>query len=204
MSPVAALWDADGVLQRVPEGWEESMRPAIEGRIEDVDAFLGQAFWEERPALRGEAAWLDLLPRMLERWGIGDAYDVVVRTWLTIEPVTASRELVREVRALGVPSYLASNQDRHRASYMHERLGYADLLDGEFYSCDLGAAKPEEPYFEAVIGRLGLRPDQVLFVDDNVANVAAARSVGLAAETWSYREDVAVLRQHLVSHGLLT
>lgn len=204
MSLVAVLWDADGVLQRVPEGWEESMRPAIEGRIEDVDGFLAQAFWEERPALRGEASWLDLLPRMLERWRIEDAYDVVVRTWLSIEPVTAPRDLVREVRARGARCYLASNQDRHRAAYMHDRLGYADLLDGEFYSSDLGAAKPEVAYFEAILSRLGLRPDQVLFVDDNSANVAAARSIGLAAETWSYREDATVLREHLVSHGVLT
>lgn len=204
MTPVAVLWDADGVLQRVPPGWEESMRPAIEGRVEDVDAFLEHAFWEERPALRGEVAWLDLLPRMLERWGIEDAYDVVVRTWLTIEPVTAARDLVREVRARDVPCYLASNQDQHRARYMHDHLGYADLLDGEFYSCDLGSAKPDEAYFEAIIGGLALRHEQVLFVDDSSANVAAARSLGLVAETWSYREDATVLREHLVSHGLLT
>jgi putative hydrolase of the HAD superfamily len=200
--PVAVLWDADGVLQRVPPGWQESIRPAIEGRVEDVDGFLAQAFWEERPALRGEARWLDVLPGLLDRWGVSDAYDDMVRVWLSIEPVVDSRALVDVVRRTGVRCYLASNQDAHRARFMQENLGYPDLLDGSFYSCDLGAAKPESAYFEAILARLALKADQVLFVDDNDTNVEAARDVGLAAEVWSYREETAVLRGHLVQHGL--
>lgn len=201
-APQVVLWDADGVLQRVPAGWEESMRPAIEGRVEDVDGFLSRAFWEERPALRGEVRWLDVLPGLLEEWGIGDSYDAVLRVWLTIEPVPAARELVTVLRRRGVPGYLASNQDRHRAGHMHAELGYPALLDGEFYSCDLGVAKPDAGYFTAVLDRLGLAPAQVLLVDDNAGNVEAARTVGLAAECWSYREDQAVLRGHLRRHGL--
>ncbi len=201
-TPLVVLWDADGVLQRVPAGWEESMRPALEGRIDDVDDFLSRAFWEERPALRGEVSWLEVLPGLLEEWGIGDSYDAVVRTWLTIEPVPQARELVTLLRHRGVPGYLASNQDRHRAAHMHAELGYPALLDGELYSCDLGAAKPEPGYFTAALDRLGLAPEQALLVDDNPANVDAARDLGLAAETWSYREDASVLREHLRRHGL--
>jgi putative hydrolase of the HAD superfamily len=203
VSPAAVLWDADGVLQRVPDGGEESMRPALEGRVEDLDACLEQAVLAERPALAGEVRWLDVLPGLLAEWDILDAYDDVVRLWLTIEPVDAARELVREVRSAGVACHLASNQDVHRASYMQERLGYADLLDGAFYSCALGAAKPDPAYFAAIVDRLGLPADRVLLVDDRASNVDAARDLGLAAETWSYREDPDVLRGHLVRHGVL-
>lgn len=204
MNPAAVLWDADGVLQRVTTGAEESMRPALEGRVDDVDACLAQAVLAERPALTGEVRWLDVLPGLLAQWGIGESYDDVVRIWLGIEPVDVARDLVREVRAGGVACHLASNQDEHRASYMQERLGYPDLLDGAFYSCALGAAKPDPAYFAAVLDLLALAPEQVLLVDDNPANVAAARSLGLAAETWSCREDPAVLRAHLALHGVLS
>ena len=203
MSPAAVLWDADGVLQRVTTGAEESMRPALEGRVDDVDACLAQAVLAERPALTGEVRWLDVLPGLLAEWGIAEAYDDVVGTWLGIDPVDAARDLVREVRAGGVACHLASNQDAHRAAYMQERLGYADLLDGAFYSCALGAAKPDPAYFAAVLERLGLPAGRVLFLDDRAANVEAARGLGLVAETWSYREDPAVLRGHLVRHGVL-
>ena len=143
-----------------------------------------------------------MLPGLLERWGIPDAYDDMVRVWLSIQPVEDARALVDVVRRSGVPCYLASNQDAHRARFMQENLGYPDLLDGAFYSCDLGAAKPESAYFEAILARLALSADQVLFIDDKDANVEAAREAGLAAEVWSYREETAVLRAHLARHGL--
>ena len=53
-TPSAVLWDADGVLQTVPRGWEHTMRPVVEGHVEDVDRFLVEAFEAEAPSLRGE------------------------------------------------------------------------------------------------------------------------------------------------------
>lgn len=202
MRVTAVLWDADGVLQRVPGGSEESMRPAIERYVDDVDAFLAEAYVEERPCLTGDRSWVDVLPGLLARWGMADAYDDVLDVWLGIEPVDVTRDLVTAVRASGVGCYLATNQDRTRGSFMHEALGYATLLDGEFYSWELRLAKPDPAYFTTVLGRLGARPDEVLFVDDNAANVEGARSVGLEADVWSYREDVSVLREHLARRGV--
>ena len=196
------LWDADGVLQRVPHEWEESMRPAVEGRGLDVTAFLDEAFAAERPALTGEVRWLDVLPALLARWGIGDALDEVLAVWLSIEEVPAVRPLVEKVRSAGVRCALATNQDEPRASYMRVQLGYDELMDATFWSYELGVAKPDPAYFTAVLDRLAVPASRVLFFDDNEANVVAARSVGLHAKTWSYREDVDVLRDHLRRHGL--
>ena len=196
------LWDADGVLQRVPEGWEESMRPALEGRLDDVDGFLAEALAAERPALTGDVRWLDVLPALLARWGIAEAYDEVVSVWLTIEPVLGARDVVGELRSGGVRCYLATNQDEHRGRFMHRELGYGDLLDGTFYSYELGIAKPDQAYFRAILDRLDVAPEGALFVDDNVLSVQAARGVGLQAEVWSYREDLTVLRAHLARRGL--
>ncbi len=202
MTVRAVLWDADGVLQRVPGGGEESMRPALVGRVDDVDTVLGQAVRAERPALAGDVRWLDLLPRLLEEWGIPEAHDDVVRIWLTIEAVPEVRALVAELRAEGVRCFLATNQDERRARFMHDSLGYGDLLDGAFYSHELRAAKPDPAYFHAVLKRLGVPSGDLLLIDDNPGNVDAARSVGLNAEVWSHREDLAVLRGHLARHGL--
>ena len=202
MTVRTVLWDADGVLQRVPGGWEESMRPALEGRVDDVERFLLQAVAAERPALAGDVRWLDVLPDLLAQWGIAEAYDDVVRIWLSIEEVPGPRELVRDLRAAGVRCYLATNQDERRARHMREHLGYDDLLDGAFFSYDLRVAKPEPAYFSSILERLDLPAPEVLFVDDNAANVDAARSVGLAAEVWSYREELGSLRRHLARHGV--
>jgi len=196
------LWDADGVLQRVPGGFEESMRPAVEGRVADVGAFLTEAFHEERPALTGDVRWLDVLPGLLDRWGMGDCLEQVVGVWLTIEEVPGTHDLVRALRARGVRCCLTTNQDEHRASYMRRRFRYDDLFDEVFVSCELGAAKPDPAFFETVLARLRVPPEEVLFVDDGPANVEAARGVGLAAEVWSHDRGLATLRRVLAAHGL--
>lgn len=202
-APVAAvLWDADGVLQDLPEGLEASMRPVVGHLVDDVETFLAEAFAAERPALEGEARWLEVLPGLLEKWGIGHAFDDALKVWLTIEPVVETREIVERLRAAGVRCYLATNQDEHRGRHMHTTLGYGDLFDGCFYSYELGVAKPDPAYFTAVLDRLGLRAAAVLFVDDNAANVDAARSVGLRAEQWHVGDGVDVLHALLRRHGL--
>lgn len=198
----AVLWDADGVLQRVPGGGEESMRPALEGRVEDVEAFLEEAYWAEQPALAGDVSWLDVLPGLLDRWGIGDAYDEVVRIWLSIEPVVATHALLRALREAGVRCYLATNQAEHRGVHMRDGLGYAGLFDGAFYSYEMRVAKPDPGYFRLIVEDLGLEPGAMLFLDDRPDNVEAARSVGLRAEVWSYHQDLSVLHDHLARHGV--
>ena len=72
------LWDADGVLQRTPDALEESMRPALRDRVEDVEEFMAEALAAERLALTGDARWVDVLPGLLERWGIPEAYDDLI------------------------------------------------------------------------------------------------------------------------------
>ena len=198
----AVLWDADGVLQHLPAGWEASMRPVVGHLVDDVEAFLAEAFAAERPALTGEARWLEVLPELLERWGIADSYDDALRVWLTIEPVAETRELVASLRDAGVHCFLATNQDEHRGRHMHENLGYAELFDDTFYSYELGVAKPDPSYFRAVLDRLGMPAGDVLFVDDNPANVASAREVGLRAEQWHVTDGIELLREHLRGHGL--
>ena len=198
----AVLWDADGVLQDLPSGWEASMRPAVGHLVDDVEGFLAAAFAAERPCLTGDARWVEVLPRLLEEWGIPEAYDDALQVWLTIRPVEEVRGLVAEVRAAGTRCYLATNQDEHRGRFMHRELGYGDLMDGAFYSYDLRVAKPDPAYFRTVLDRIGLAPGDVLFVDDNPGNVDIARSVGLRAESWQVGQGVDLLREHLVRHGL--
>ena len=198
----AVLWDADGVLQHLPEGWEASMRPVVGHLVDDVEAFLAEAFAAERPALTGDARWLEILPGLLEKWGIGHAHDDALKVWLTIEPVVETRETVERLRAAGVRCYLATNQDEHRGQHMHTTLGYDELFDGCFYSYELRVAKPDPAYFTAILDRLGLPGEQVLFVDDNAANVEAARSVGLRAERWHVEDGVDALHDLLRGHGL--
>jgi putative hydrolase of the HAD superfamily len=59
------------------------------------------------------------------------------------------------------------------------RLGAA--FDSHFVSHLTGRIKPDRQAFEHVLQSLGCRPAQVLFFDDNLLNIEAARTLGMHA-----------------------
>lgn len=100
---------------------------------------------------------------------------------------------------------MASNQMNYRARYMSEDLGYSELFDREFYSCDLGHRKPDAAYFVAILANLELPPERVLFIDDNEDNVAAALELGMNAAVFQPEPEVepgSLMRCILSEHGL--
>lgn len=192
------LLDADGVVQRVSGGWRGAMTRLAGDRASDFRALfdgieppflVGGDF---RPALRGPLA--EEFPEL----DLDEVYDAL---WLSIEVVPDSVALVRSLRAAGHGVHLGTNQHASRASYMKEELGYDDLFDTCFYSCDLGLAKPDVAYFHQVAASLGVAPGEVLFVDDSGDNVRGAQAAGMAAVQWTIDEGPERIRSLLVEHG---
>lgn len=203
MSPVepvrAVLWDADGVLQTGPDKVDRLLTVDLP---EDVGRALVAALWDEgwMEAVAGRFDMVEHTERTIREHGLDPHRDALLATWDQIEPLPASRDLVAGVRRGGTPCYLATNQDTLRMGVMRRLLGYDDLMDGDFYSCDVGAAKPDPAYFVRVAERLALPPADLLFVDDVAENVESARSVGLRAEQWHHTEGVAALSERIAGH----
>ena len=196
----AVLWDADGVLQQVPASWFDLLGEAV--GTEQALALLDLLLPQMESAISGRQGMTALLPRFLEERGLSEHLDQVSDVWGTIDPLEGAREIVRSLRANGVGCHLATNQDDLRTSYMRSRMGYDDLLDRCFYSCEVGAAKPDERFFRHVAGELGLDLEEIAFVDDTMENVEAARALGVRAILWHDRDGVDALRAALAAEGV--
>lgn len=61
------------------------------------------------------------------------------------------------------------------------RFGFEDAFDVLVYSHEVGLAKPDPEVFLVAAQRLGLPPDQVVFVDVVPGNIEGARACGLHA-----------------------
>ena len=193
------LLDADGVVQDLPGGWRAALRPFLGDRAEEFVTGLAR---DERTCLRGQP-FLPVLERVLAGFAVETpATEVYAATWGHIAPEPAVLELSDRLRATGIGVHLATNQHPERAAYMRRELGYGARFDTQFYSCDLGVAKPERGFFERILAAVGTVPEEVLFVDDSERNVAGAREVGLAAEQWHLDDGVPVLRDLVSAHGL--
>jgi putative hydrolase of the HAD superfamily len=62
-----------------------------------------------------------------------------------------------------------------------EVLGLGDVVDEMIISCEEGVAKPDARIFQIAVDRLGVEPEEAVFVDDVPVNVHRARAFGLQA-----------------------
>lgn len=194
------LFDADGVLQDLPGGWHDAVRPFLG---DHTDAFLRRTWHEELPMLAGRGDYLPLLEAALRDFGCDDDVHVVYRAvWQRIDVIEASFALVDELKAAGFGVHLGTNQEQYRGGYMRRDLGYDEVFDVSCYSYELGAMKPDPEFFRQALRLIGADPAEVLFIDDNLPNIVAARVVGLRAEHWHFDEGHDVLRGHLATHGV--
>ena len=194
------LLDADDVVQV----GHRRFRPELaEVFGEDPAGWLRKTFHPDAGVLDGRVAVVPLLARRLRELGRdADAQQVFDRLWLDIEPDPEMLGRIGRWRASGLSVHLATNQDSGRAAYMKDCLGYGAMMDGAYYSCDLGVAKPAAGFFEAILDDLGADPWAVCFVDDLAGNVAGAREAGLRAVRWDLAEGLPALESRLAAVGL--
>jgi putative hydrolase of the HAD superfamily len=196
------LFDADGVIQSSGP-FAEYVRSELRWSDGDYRAFLDELFGHPlyEGCLEGRARVLPALAAVLGTRVCPKSPEEFLADWLEIgvQRSEAAFELIGRLRHAGVMCCLATNQDLERAEYMDEVLGYRDLFDRSFYSCRLGARKPDGSYFAAAIESLGCPPAEILFLDDNQLNVAGAAGMGIRAELITPGLDLAAL---LGSYGL--
>lgn len=99
-----------------------------------------------------------------------------------------AEDTVETVRDLSTryPLYLVSNNNpismvRCREILRESGVPTEKYFKGEFISADMCLMKPSREFYQAVISRLGLPPEEILFVDDSPANVEGARALGIQA-----------------------
>jgi glucose-1-phosphatase len=71
-------------------------------------------------------------------------------------------------------------------------------FDDIVISSEVGIAKPDPAIYSLAAERLGVRPEQAVFVDDMPENVETARAAGLEAVRFIYREQTIAELQALL------
>ena len=135
-------------------------------------------------AMLGKVDLFEILPSVLELWKWTGTVEEFALTWFQscAEPAPEAVEIVRALRQHGVICCAASNQDNRRATFLDSQVWVQTLFNRCFYSCRMGVKKPAADYFHFIQREVGLLPQDLLFVDDKMDNVAGARCCGWSAE----------------------
>lgn len=194
------LFDADGVLQQIPEGLMSDLAGHLGA---DPDRVLQDILAAEQQLTMTGGDFRVVLSDTLRRCGLEDADpEQVLGCWRMLEVDPEMTAAIRRLRQAGLGCALATNQQNVRVAHMRAMPEYAGVFDEQFYSSELGVAKPDPGYFTEITRRLRIRPDQALFLDDRDDNVAGARQAGLAAEVFTQNAGVTELDRILTAYGI--
>lgn len=144
------------------------------------------------PCLTGKAELKQKLLPYLEKWGWDGSIEEIVNLWHTSEnlPKSSVLSFVQSLREKGHTCCLASNQEKERAQYIREQMGFSQLFDHLFFSCDLGTIKPEREYYDLITKHLACDPADVVFWDDTERHVQGARHAGWNAYLFESEESL--------------
>ena len=164
-------WNPDHIVSRV--------QPVPELRAALKDALFGHADW--RMFDRGTLTEPELIQRLQLRLGSTRAeVEVIldaVRNSLVEKPETL--ELIRALQGQGTPLYCLSNMPASIYTHLRQRHSFWDLFNGIVISGEVQMMKPEPEVFLHLLEKYKLRPEETVFVDDLLANIEAAKQVGL-------------------------
>ncbi|MBM3511799.1 MAG: HAD family phosphatase [Alphaproteobacteria bacterium] len=108
-----------------------------------------------------------------------EAFLASFRGWIT-HAFPGALDLIAEVGKRAITGCLSNTNALHMASNADLRALIA-ACERRFLSYEIGHVKPDSAIFAHAIAALGLAPAEILFLDDNEPNVAAARRLDIAA-----------------------
>jgi 2-haloacid dehalogenase len=200
-APTAVVFDLGNVLVR----WDP--RPAVARGVGDQEAarFLAADdfdFLAWNHVQDAGRRWSDAeleLSRTHPHWHRhAVAYRVNFADSL-LGAVDANVAVLRDLHAAAVPVFALTNWSDELFPYALDRFDFLGLFDDIVVSGAEGVAKPDPEVFAVLRGRVGRPLSECVFVDDSLANVAAASDAGLDALLYDEDTD---LRAQLRSRGL--
>ncbi len=108
-------------------------------------------------------------------------HDALAQEVTQIDPYPGIVDLLVQLRDSGIGTALATNSDGRSAQVVLGAHGLDALFDVIVTVDRVSGPKPDPEMVEVVLGRLGVAPEQVAFVGDSRADMAAARTVGILA-----------------------
>jgi len=176
----AVIFDVGGVLIRTQD---RSVRRNWEVRLGLPEFGLGRVIFGSEISARamvGLASVTKVWDHVAAQFGLSDEQihelerDFWSDDWLDVELV----QFVRELRPRCKTGTL-SNAWPDARRVLSDKFGLGDAVDVMILSAEVGCAKPNARIYQIAMERLGVGPEEAVFVDDVAENVAAAQALGM-------------------------
>ncbi|HEU5044134.1 MAG TPA: HAD family phosphatase [Nocardioidaceae bacterium] len=188
VTPRAVVFDIGGVLEQVDDdAWPELWVRRWESRMGLAAGVFEAGLARHSPSgsmLLGEVSEAQTRAMYAAALGLSEeqANAMMAEMWDAYcgELDVALRDFAASLRPSYKTAILSNSADGARREEQR-RYGFEDLVDEIVYSHEVGLAKPDARIYRLTEQRLGVQPEEVVFVDDVLTNVEAARELGWTA-----------------------
>ncbi len=153
----------------------------------EPDAFEA-VYWRDRVAYDRGGSRVEYWKPMMADLGVTPTGELITQAacldaeiWADIRP--SARALLESVRGWGVPVALLTNAPLALGRAIRDADWYG-LVDHLFVSAEIRLVKPDPAIYAHVTSRLAVAPEEIAFIDDRPANVAAAAAHGWLSHLW--------------------
>ena len=131
---------------------------------------------------RGSVTPAELVARIAGRTGLSQAevQSVVDGVPTELQPMADSVALLSRLRESGRELYFLSNMPAPYATHLETEHDFVGWFRDGVFSARVGLVKPESAIFELAASRFGAVPEELVFLDDHLPNIEAARAAGWA------------------------
>jgi len=166
---------------------------------------LDPLYWADRQAfdegkLTGETYWRDILHRAgltLGPSAIAELNQWDARMWMTLNPPMLAWQ--GALKARGILTAILSNVGDTVQQAMEREHKWFSRFDVLVWSYQLRLAKPDPAIYRYTVEKLGVPPEEALFIDDRQPNVDVALALGMKALVFTTIDQ---LRTDLIAQGL--
>jgi putative hydrolase of the HAD superfamily len=168
---------------------------SLERAAERSGTAFWDAYWSHRPIYdRGgvstEDYWAAVLGGAVDPARIRALAELDTASWLHLNP--PALEAVERARGRGLRLALLSNAP-HDVADAVDAAEFASIFETRIFSCRLGTVKPDPAIYERTLELLGAAAADVIFLDDRIANVEAARTLGIRAHLFTSATQIDAL-----------
>ncbi|MBP2311139.1 HAD family hydrolase [Azospirillum soli] len=186
-------WDPRNLYREIFEGYEDLMEHFLDNVCTpawNLEQDRGRP-WDEAVALLAaeHPDCAELIRAYHERW-----------EEMVPGPVAGTPDILLELKERETPLYSITNFSADKLALTRKRFDFLNVFDGIVVSGEERLVKPDPAIFELLLERYGLTASDCFFIDDNAANVEAARDTGMVAHQFTGAER---LRRELEGVGLL-
>jgi FMN phosphatase YigB (HAD superfamily) len=121
-------------------------------------------------------------------------------TEMTSGAISETEQVMAELAATGIPQFGLTNMPVEVWPEVQALSPAFGLLADVVVSAEEGLVKPDPRIFHRACERFGMATEELLFIDDSPANIAAASALGFAVYRFA---DPAALRPAISVQGLL-